>query len=90
MSPVTVRLDRMSHRYVGSGPYCYANSMAMILADGTEPGLLEVLTGAPFWPQLLGGRRPLFDPMGWDPGIGFDAALQLLGWTCTRSDVATR
>ena len=75
----------MTNRYIGSGPYCYANCMAMALADGTEPGLLEVLTGSPFGLQLLGGRRPLFDPLGWDPEIGIDAALDLLGWSCERS-----
>jgi hypothetical protein len=76
----------MTDRYIGSGPYCYANCVAMALADGTEPGLLEVLTGSPFGMQLLSGRRPLFDPLGWDPELGIDAALGLLGWTCERSD----
>lgn len=76
----------MTGRYIGSGPYCYANCMAMALADGTDPGLLEVLTGSPFGLELLGGRRPLFNPLGWDPQIGIDAALDLLGWSCQRSD----
>ena len=84
-SGVAARLWGMTNRYIGSGPYCYANCMAMALADGTEPGLLEVLTGSPFGLQLLGGRRPLFDPLGWDPEIGIDAALDLLGWSCERS-----
>ena len=75
----------MSARYIGSGPYCYANCLAMALADGTDPGLLEVLTGSPFGLELLAGRRPLFNPLGWDPGIGIDAALDLLGWSCERS-----
>ena len=44
-----------------------------------------MLTGSPFGLQLLGGRRPLFDPLGWDPEIGIDAALDLLGWSCERS-----
>jgi hypothetical protein len=76
----------MTTRYIGSGPYCYANCMAMALADGTDPGLLEVLTGSLFGLELLGGRRPLFNPLGWDPQIGIDAALDLLGWSCQRSD----
>ena len=76
----------MTGHYIGSGPYCYANCMAMALADGTDPGLLEVLTGSPFGLELLGGRRPLFNPLGWDPQIGIDAALDLLGWSCQRSD----
>jgi hypothetical protein len=75
----------MTARYIGSGPYCYANCMAMAMADGTDPGLLEVLTGSPFGLALLGGRRPLFSPLGWDPLIGIDAALDLLGWSCQRS-----
>ena len=28
---------------------------------------------------------PFFNPPGWDPGIGLDAAIDLLGWTCRRS-----
>jgi hypothetical protein len=76
----------MTARYIGSGPYCYANCVAMALADGTDPGLLEVLTGSPFGLELLGGRRPLFNPLGWDPQIGIDAALDLLGWSCQRGD----
>ena len=83
MSPQDTRTS--TPRYIGSGPYCYANCLAMMLADDTEPGLLEVLTGSPFGLQLLGGHRPLFDPVGWDPGIGMDAALALLGWTCERT-----
>ena len=46
---------------------------------------MVVLTGSPFGIQLLGAGRPLFDPLGWDPGIGIDAVLSLLGWTCQRS-----
>lgn len=79
----------MIEKYIGSGPYCYANSLAMALGDGTDPGLVEVLTGSPFGVQLLGGNVPLFDPAGWDPGIGMDAALELLGWTCERAHGGT-
>ena len=76
----------MAPHYVGSGPYCYANSLAMVLSDGTEPGLVEVLTGSPFGIELIAGKELLFDPLGWDPGIGIEAALELLGWACDRSD----
>ena len=75
----------MDNRYLGSGPYCYANSLTMALGSTLEPGLVEVLTGSPFGMQLLGGRRPLFDPLGWDPNQGLDAALRHLGWTCETS-----
>lgn len=76
----------MTLRYVGSGPYCYANSLAMVLGPGApDPSLIEVLTGSPFGLQLHEGRTPFFDPLGWDPGIGLDAAIDLLGWTCERA-----
>ena len=79
MSGVTVR-------YIGSGPYCYANSLAMMLGSAApEPAVIEVLTGSPFGAELIGGVMPFFDPLGWDPGIGLDAAIDLLGWTCRRS-----
>jgi hypothetical protein len=79
MSGVTVR-------YIGSGPYCYANSLAMMLGSAApEPTVIEVLTGSPFGAELIGGVMPFFDPLGWDPGIGLDAAIDLLGWTCRRS-----
>jgi hypothetical protein len=73
-------------RYIGSGPYCYANSLAMMLGSaGPGPPVIEVLTGSPFGAELLGGVTPFFHPAGWDPGIGLDAAIGLLGWTCRRS-----
>ncbi|WP_327085413.1 hypothetical protein OIE66_24005 [Nonomuraea sp. NBC_01738] len=76
--------------YAGSGPYCYANSLAMMLgADSPPPSLIEVLTGSPYGMQLISGRLPLFDPYGWDPELGLDAAIGLLGWTCDRTDGGT-
>jgi hypothetical protein len=71
--------------YVGSGPYCYANSLAMVLGPaGPAPSLIEVLTGSPFGIVLIAGRLPFFDPYGWDPDRGLDEAIALLGWTCRR------
>src|SRR6185437_5722917 len=79
MSSVTVR-------FIGSGPYCYANSLAMMLGSAApEPAVIEVLTGSPFGAGLLGGVTPFFNPPGWDPGIGLDTAIGLLGWTCRHS-----
>ncbi|MEE6261232.1 hypothetical protein [Plantactinospora sonchi] len=73
------------HPYTGSGPYCYANSLAMVLgAAAPTPSVIEVLTGSPFGFELLAGRLPLFDPYGWDPDRGLDDAIGLLGWTCHR------
>ena len=80
----------MNTSYVGSGPYCYANSLAMILgSDGPDPSAIEVLTGSPFGFHLHQGRLPWFDPLGWDPGIGLDAAVSLLGWTCALTSGGT-
>ena len=68
------------HPYIGSGPYCYANSLAMALGpDAPSPSVIEVLTGSPFGFELLAGRLPLFDPYGWDPDHGLDDAIDLLG-----------
>jgi hypothetical protein len=51
------------HPYIGSGQYCYANSLAMMLgSEAPAPSDIEVLTGSPFGFELLGGRLPLFGP----------------------------
>ncbi|MET9880955.1 hypothetical protein ABZZ36_41125 [Actinacidiphila glaucinigra] len=72
--------------YIGSGPYCYANSLAMVLGESSPPpAVIEVLTGSPFGFELLGGTLPLFDPYGWDPDHGLDAAIALLGVRCART-----
>ncbi|MFI9408171.1 hypothetical protein [Nocardia sp. NPDC052316] len=75
------------HPYIGSGPYCYSNSLAMMLgAHAPTTGVIETLTGSPFGFQLENGSRPFFDPIGWHPEIGLAAAIDLLGWSCVRSD----
>lgn len=72
--------------YVGSGPYCYAHSLAMVLGEtAPAPAVIEVLTGSPFGFQLSADRLPLFDPYGWDPDLGLDAAVSLLGLRCERT-----
>ncbi|ASF08540.1 hypothetical protein NBRGN_099_00360 [Nocardia brasiliensis NBRC 14402] len=74
------------HAYIGSVPYCYSNSLAMLLgAHAPSPAVIETLTGSPFGVQLEGGTVPFFDPVGWHPEIGVRAAIELLGWSCTRS-----
>jgi hypothetical protein len=53
----------VSLRCIGSGPYCYANSLAMILgAASLDPSAIEVLTGSPFGISLLDDGLPFFDP----------------------------
>ncbi|WP_163513618.1 hypothetical protein [Fodinicola acaciae] len=71
----------MTTRYTGSGPYCYANSIAML--TGEDPSAVEVLTGSPFGLWLDDDRLPFFDPYGWDPLAGSTAALARLGWSST-------
>jgi hypothetical protein len=74
----------MGVHYVGSGPYCYANSVAMVLGEvAPPPSAIEVLTGSPFGFHL-GVGPPWFDPLGWDPNKGVDTAIDLLGWACER------
>ncbi len=73
--------------YVGSGPYCYANSFAMMFGDrAPSTAVIEFVTGGSFGMQLVGGTQPFFDAYGWNPERGFEAALAALGW---RSDVAS-
>ena len=74
--------------YVGSGPYCYANSLSMVVDDGLRPSLIETLTGSPFGFQMV-GPLPLFDPVGWEPDTGLDQALRLLGWESDRVTFST-
>ncbi|MGW1108072.1 hypothetical protein [Streptomyces sp. NPDC002540] len=76
--------------YIGSGPYCFTNSLAMMLGPGApSPSVIETLTGSPFGAQLIAGALPLFDPYGWDPDLGLDAAVELLGVRCERTDGGT-
>ncbi|MDL2342911.1 hypothetical protein QOL99_01980 [Deinococcus sp. MIMF12] len=71
--------------YFGSGPYCFTNSLISALGpDAPSPAIVETLTGSPFGFQWLAGRVPLFDPFGWDPDLGLDQALDLLGYTCRK------
>lgn len=78
----------MTHfSYTGSGPYCYANSFAMMFGvQAPSTAVIEFAIGSPFGMQLIGGTLPFFDPYGWDPEAGFDSALVALGWT---SDVTS-
>jgi hypothetical protein len=70
--------------YVGNGPYCYANSFAMLLGErAPSTAVIEVATGGPFGMQLVGGTLPFFDAYGWNPELGFDQALDAIGWTST-------
>jgi hypothetical protein len=74
----------MHSPYTGSGPYCYANSFAMMFGPYTpSTAVIEFATSSPFGMQLIGGTQPFFDPFGWTPEASFDDALAALGWTST-------
>lgn len=71
-------------RYIGNGPYCYANSTAMLLATvgvRADPSLIEVLTGVglgAFW--LDGPKRLICSNPATPPDVGISHALNLLGF----------
>ncbi|WP_171165440.1 hypothetical protein [Streptomyces sp. I05A-00742] len=72
--------------YAGSGPYCYTHSLVMLIGPSAPaPAVVETLTGSPFGVQLMPDGLPFFDPYGWDPETGLDAAVDLLGLTCEHS-----
>ncbi|MEU9338508.1 hypothetical protein AB0D49_36060 [Streptomyces sp. NPDC048290] len=76
----------MELEFAGATPYCYANSLAMMLNSAAPaPSAIEVLTGSPFGAQWATGGLPYFDPPGWDPDLGLDRAADLLGWTCRHT-----
>lgn len=84
-------MSRTDVSFVGGGPYCYANSLSMMLGDDSPgPDVIEVLTGSPFGFQLLNDGLPLFDPYAWDPDMGLDAAVGLLGYECDKFSGGTR
>jgi hypothetical protein len=85
--PPSLRFEGISMEhfpYIGSGPYCYANSFAMLFrAHAPSTAVIEFATASPFGMQLVGGTLPFFDPYGWTPEAGFDGALQAMGWAST-------
>ena len=50
--------------YIGSGPYCYANSFAMMFGEhAPSTAVIEFATGSPFGMQMLGARCRCSIPM---------------------------
>ncbi len=70
--------------YIGNGPYCYANSTAMLLAsigENVPPSQIEVLTGAglgAFW--VPDAKLIYFSNT--PPDVGVSIALETLGFEC--------
>jgi hypothetical protein len=60
-----------------------------MIVNSTPPAAIEVLTGSPYGAQIERYGLPWFDPRGWDPDLGLDAAISLLGWTCERTEGGT-
>ncbi|MFT7646615.1 MAG: hypothetical protein ACI8Y4_001351 [Candidatus Poriferisodalaceae bacterium] len=88
----------MNTHYVGSGQYCYSNSLAMVMsaASGRQPldvGLIEVCTAMPFGMFLIEAAHPpiaFTSPLGEMPEGGLDRAVQALGWSCEQSSGGNR
>ncbi|MBU5442139.1 hypothetical protein [Paenibacillus sp. MSJ-34] len=61
--------------YIGSGPYCYTNSIAMMLGERSpQTAVIEFATSSPFGMQLIGGTLPFFSHRG-----GYIRSLSALG-----------
>ena len=81
--------------YVGSGPYCYANCVSMMMGTESPPiSVIEFATCSPFGMQVI--KLPtdelfFFDPYGWDPLQGFKTLFEAAGWSskCTVAKDAT-
>ncbi len=74
--------------YVGSGDYCFSNSLHMsLLGSGAPPeslpstGFLECLTTMPFGYTYL-KEAELFFFSGPNPDLGLTRAIETLGWAC--------
>ncbi|KAF4173828.1 hypothetical protein CNMCM8927_006593 [Aspergillus lentulus] len=80
--------------YTGSGPYCYAHSLYMVLlASGYDPqslpssGFIECLTTMPFGKHFIcldTGPVSFFNNPYTNPDDGINVALKTMGWTCNN------
>ena len=76
----------MPHQtFIGSGPNCYASSMAMVLQPhAPSTAILEFATSSAFGMQTF-ANNAFFDPVGWDPLQGMAQALPLVGWESSET-----
>ncbi|KAB8068291.1 NlpC/p60-like transpeptidase-domain-containing protein [Aspergillus leporis] len=80
--------------YTGSGPYCYAHSLYMVLlASGYDPqslpssGFIECLTTMPFGKHFIcldTGPVSFFSNPYTNPDDGINMALKAMGWGCNN------
>ena len=70
--------------YIGNGPYCYANSVAMLLdsiGESISPAKVEVLSGVGIGACLLTKDKLLFfNTYAGAPDTGISRALEILGF----------
>ena len=70
--------------YVGNGPYCYANSAAMLLesaGESVEPRLIEVLSGVGLGAIWIANSQTLFlSGLASAPDVGLTRSFGLLGF----------
>lgn len=69
--------------YFGNAKYCYANSVAMLLASISEhisPSLIEVLTGVGLGAFLKNDGLLFFSNLTGKPDIGISKAMEILGF----------
>ncbi|MCY3764884.1 MAG: hypothetical protein OXH06_05585 [Gemmatimonadetes bacterium] len=72
-------------KYIGDGPYCYANAISMLLSsigEDISPSQIEVLSGVGLSANTRGGDSFWFDNLGTTPDIGISKALRILGFDC--------
>ena len=70
--------------YIGNGPYCYANSAAMLLesaGESVEPRLIEVLSGVGLGACWIAESQTLFlSGLASEPDVGLSRSFGLLGF----------
>ena len=87
--------------YIGSGPYCYANSFAMMFGEhAPSTAVIEFATGSPFGMQMLGARcrcsipmagiRTLASTARWRRWVGVRTAVAAAARARRRNDCTTR
>jgi hypothetical protein len=72
--------------YYGNVPYCYANSVSMVLSGRQmyiSPGLIEVLTGVGLGAVRTDNGLTFFSTTPANVPAGLDAALEILGFSFT-------
>jgi hypothetical protein len=70
--------------YIGNGPYCYANSTAMMLAflgENITPSLIEVISGVGLGATVEKSGFLYLNNQRLEPDLGIVSSLNILGFT---------